>query len=62
MARIEMIPDDSWDGELSELHPRVVGPAHRRVDNILAVRSLNPRVTTASATRERNGRATCGTF
>lgn len=38
-----MIPDDSWDGELGELHPRVVDPTHRRVDNILAVHSLNPR-------------------
>jgi alkylhydroperoxidase family enzyme len=36
MARIEMIPDDSWDGELGD-------PTHRRVDNILAVHSLNPR-------------------
>ena len=43
MARIAMIPDDSWDGELGELHPRVVDPTHRRVDNILAVHSLNPR-------------------
>ena len=43
MARIEMIPDDSWDGELGEPHPRVVDPTHRRADNILAVHSLNPR-------------------
>ena len=43
MARIEMTPDHSWDGELGELHARVVDPTHRRVDNLLAVHSLNPR-------------------
>ena len=29
MARIEMIPVDSLDGELGELLPRVVDPTHR---------------------------------
>jgi hypothetical protein len=24
MARIELVPDDSWNGELGELHPKVV--------------------------------------
>lgn len=43
MARIEVIPDDDWDGALGELYPRVVDPAYGRVDNILAVHSLNPR-------------------
>jgi alkylhydroperoxidase family enzyme len=43
MARIEVIPDDSWDGALGELYPRVVDRAYGRVDNILAVHSLNPR-------------------
>ncbi|MDE0189055.1 MAG: peroxidase [bacterium] len=43
MARIETIPDDAWDGALGELYPRVVDPVHGRVDNILAVHSLNPR-------------------
>ena len=43
MARITVIPDDSWDGELGELHPRVVDRAYGRVDNILAIHSLNPR-------------------
>ena len=28
MARIEIIPDDSWDYELGEIHPRVVDPAY----------------------------------
>ena len=43
MARIEVIPDDAWDGDLGELHPRVVDGVYGRVDNILAVHSLNPR-------------------
>ena len=43
MARIEVIPDDDWDGALGELYPRVVDAAYGRVDNILAVHSLNPR-------------------
>ncbi len=43
MARIKVIPDDCWDGELGEIYPRVVDPAYGRVDNVLAVHSLNPR-------------------
>jgi alkylhydroperoxidase family enzyme len=43
MARIEVISDDAWDGALGELHGRVVDPVYGRVDNILAVHSLNPR-------------------
>ena len=43
MARIEVIPDDSWDGALAEMHPQVVDRAYGRVDNVLAVHSLNPR-------------------
>ncbi len=43
MARIEVIPDDDWEGALGELYPRVVDPVYGRVDNILAVHSLNPR-------------------
>ena len=43
MARIKVIPDDSWDGALGEMHQRVVDPTYGRVDNILAVHSLNPR-------------------
>ncbi|MDE0653443.1 MAG: peroxidase [bacterium] len=43
MARIEVIPDDSWDGALGEMYRRVVDPAYGRVDNVLAVHSLNPR-------------------
>ena len=43
MARIEVIPDDSWNGALAEMYRRVVDPAYGRVDNVLAVHSLNPR-------------------
>ena len=43
MAWIEIIPDDSWDGALGGLYPRVVDPNYGRVDNVLAVHSLNPR-------------------
>ncbi|MYJ81531.1 MAG: peroxidase [Acidimicrobiaceae bacterium] len=43
MARIEIIPDDSWDVELGDIHPRAVDPRYGRVDNVLAVHSLNPR-------------------
>jgi alkylhydroperoxidase family enzyme len=43
MARIEIIPDDSWDGELGEIYPRVVDPAYGRIDHVIAVHSLNPR-------------------
>ena len=43
MARIKVVPDDSWNGELGKLYKRVVDPAHGRIDNILAVHSLNPR-------------------
>ena len=47
MARITVIPDDSWDGALGELHPRVVDRTYGRVDNILAIHSLNPRAMAA---------------
>ena len=43
MARITVIPDDSWDDALGELHPRVADRTYGRVDNIPAVHSLNPR-------------------
>lgn len=42
MANIEVVPDDEWTGKLAELYPQVVDPAHERVDNIMAVHSLNP--------------------
>ena len=43
MAHIEVIPDDEWSGALAELHPLVVDRTYGRVDNIIAVHSLNPR-------------------
>jgi alkylhydroperoxidase family enzyme len=43
MARIWTVPDDEWSGELGELHPLVVDRTNGRVDNIMAVHSLNPR-------------------
>lgn len=43
MARIKVIPDDSWDGALGDIFPRVVDRLYGRVDNIMAVHSLNPR-------------------
>lgn len=43
MARIEVISEDDWDGALGELHPQVVDRGYGRVDNILAIHSLNPR-------------------
>ena len=43
MARITVVPDDEWDGELAEMHPRVVDRTWGRVDNILGVHSLNSR-------------------
>ena len=43
MARITVIPDDSWDGALGEMYPRVEDRTYGRVDHILAIHSLNPR-------------------
>ena len=43
MARIEVVPDDSWDGELGEIYPKVVDPVYGRVDHIMGIHSLNPR-------------------
>lgn len=45
MAWIRVIDDGDWadDGELAPLHERVVDPTYGRVDNIMAIHSLNPR-------------------
>ena len=37
MARITVIPDDSWDGALVKLYPRVIDRTYGRVDNILDI-------------------------
>lgn len=42
MAWIEVIDDREWDGELADLHAEVVDPAYGRVDNIMAIHSLDP--------------------
>ncbi len=34
----KMIPVDSWDGELGELHPRVVDPTHRLLASMVKTR------------------------
>jgi len=50
MASIRIIPEAEWTGELAELHPTVVDPTYQRVDNILAIHSLNPAGMTAHQT------------
>lgn len=47
MAWIKVVPDDDWDGPLGEIYPQVVDPETGRVDNIMAVHSLNPRALAA---------------
>ena len=42
-AMLSTVPDEERDGELAPLHDAVVDRLHRRVDNIMAVHSLNPR-------------------
>ena len=42
MTWIETINEDQWDGLLAELRSRVVDPATGKVDNIMAVHSLDP--------------------
>lgn len=49
MAWIETIPDDSWSGPLEEIYEEVVDKHYRRVDEIMAVHSLNPRALRAHA-------------
>ncbi len=41
---IEQVPEDDWqaDPALAALHPEVVDRGSGRVDNIMAVHSLNP--------------------
>ena len=42
MAWIETLDDREWEGELADLHPKVVDPTFGRVDNIMAIHSLDP--------------------
>lgn len=46
-SHIEIIPDDEWDGALAGLKDQVIDPTYGRVDNIMAVHSLNPRALAA---------------
>lgn len=43
MAHIEVIPDEDWTGDLTKLYGQVVDRKYERVDNIMAIHSLNPR-------------------
>ena len=42
MAWIETIDDREWEGELADLHPKVVDKGYGRVDHIMAIHSLHP--------------------
>ncbi len=43
MAWIGTIPDDEWEGALGDLFGEVVDRTSGRVDEIMAIHSLNPR-------------------
>jgi alkylhydroperoxidase family enzyme len=43
MAWIETVPDDEWDGKLGELYDGVVDKTYGRVDEIMAIHSLDPK-------------------
>ena len=47
MSWIEVIGDESWDGELEPLRDRVKDPATGMVDHIMSIHSLNPRALAA---------------
>ncbi|CAN5754466.1 hypothetical protein BH23ACT4_BH23ACT4_15760 [soil metagenome] len=42
MAWIDTLPEDKWDGDLSDLRMRVVDPSFDRVDSIMSIHSLDP--------------------
>jgi alkylhydroperoxidase family enzyme len=42
MAWIRTVPDDEWTGDLAPLHDAIVDREYGRVDNIMAIHSLNP--------------------
>ena len=44
---IEVIPDDRWDGDLAPLYDAVVDRTYGRVDQIMAIHSLNPQALAA---------------
>lgn len=41
-AWIRIVPDAEWDGDLAPMKDRVVDPTWDRIDNIMAIHSLNP--------------------
>ncbi len=47
MAWIETIPDDQWTGALGDMYAEVVDRKYGRVDEIMAIHSLNPRAMSA---------------
>ncbi len=47
MAWINVVPDDEWTGDLAPLYAAVVDREHGKVDNILAIHSLNPKAMAA---------------
>lgn len=47
MAWISVVPDDEWAGGLAPLYDDVVDREHGKVDNILAIHSLNPKALAA---------------
>lgn len=49
MSWIKTIPDDQWTGDLAPLYNEVVDSQYERVDEIMAVHSLNPRGLAAHA-------------
>lgn len=44
---INVIPDDHWDGDLAPLYDAVVDRKYGRVDQIMAIHSLNPQALAA---------------
>jgi alkylhydroperoxidase family enzyme len=42
VAWIETTREDEWDGELADLHGKLVDRDHGRVDNIMQIHSLDP--------------------
>jgi alkylhydroperoxidase family enzyme len=60
---IDTVADHEWtDGQLAELHQRVVDPDNGRVDNIMAIHSLNPRGMAAHDGLYRSAMAGTGTL
>lgn len=64
MAWIRTIPDDEWpqDDALASLYGEVVDRAYGRVDNIMAIHSLNPRALAAHSGLYRSAMAGTGSL